>query len=411
MTDFINNTHVLYISYDGMTDPLGQSQVLPYVIGLSQKGYRFTILSFEKDIAFKKNKSNIQALCDEHKIAWIPLKYTKKPPVLSTLWDIMQMRRKAKWLYKTQPFSIVHCRSYIASLAGLELKRMYGVKFIFDMRGFWADERVDGRLWNLSNPVMNAVYRFFKKKERQFLGESDAVVSLTKAAKTDMESWPGLHIVNGKINVIPCATDYNLFAVQTEQTKQNARKILGLPQDVFLLTYVGSLGTWYMLPEMLSFFSMLKSNIANARFLILTKDKDVVNDDMINDLHIEREDLIIRFAERSQIPIIAPASDYSIFFIRPTYSKISSCPTKLGELLAMGIPIVCNDKIGDVRDIVSITGAGFCINDFSKDSFQEVISSLLGSKRPEPKSIREASLPIFDLARGVESYEKIYSSL
>ena len=39
---------VLYITYDGMTDPLGQSQVLPYLVGLSEKGYKFTILSFEK---------------------------------------------------------------------------------------------------------------------------------------------------------------------------------------------------------------------------------------------------------------------------------------------------------------------------------------------------------------------------
>lgn len=27
----------LYLSYDGMTDPLGQSQVLPYIIGLQKK--------------------------------------------------------------------------------------------------------------------------------------------------------------------------------------------------------------------------------------------------------------------------------------------------------------------------------------------------------------------------------------
>ena len=39
---------VLYISYDGMTDPLGQSQVLPYLKGLSNRGHRITILSCEK---------------------------------------------------------------------------------------------------------------------------------------------------------------------------------------------------------------------------------------------------------------------------------------------------------------------------------------------------------------------------
>ena len=28
---------ILYISYDGITDPLGQSQILPYIIGLTKK--------------------------------------------------------------------------------------------------------------------------------------------------------------------------------------------------------------------------------------------------------------------------------------------------------------------------------------------------------------------------------------
>jgi len=45
---------ILYISYDGMTDPLGQSQVIPYLIGLSQKGYVITIISCEKEDKFKK---------------------------------------------------------------------------------------------------------------------------------------------------------------------------------------------------------------------------------------------------------------------------------------------------------------------------------------------------------------------
>ena len=32
------SSRVLYISYDGMTDALGQSQVLPYLCGLAQRG-------------------------------------------------------------------------------------------------------------------------------------------------------------------------------------------------------------------------------------------------------------------------------------------------------------------------------------------------------------------------------------
>jgi hypothetical protein len=40
--------NVIYISYDGMTDPLGQSQVIPYLIGLTKKGHNISIISCEK---------------------------------------------------------------------------------------------------------------------------------------------------------------------------------------------------------------------------------------------------------------------------------------------------------------------------------------------------------------------------
>ena len=33
---------ILYVSYDGMTDPLGQSQVIPYLRELTKLGYDCT---------------------------------------------------------------------------------------------------------------------------------------------------------------------------------------------------------------------------------------------------------------------------------------------------------------------------------------------------------------------------------
>jgi len=38
---------ILYVSYDGMTDSLGQSQVIPYLTEISKNGYDIHILSAE----------------------------------------------------------------------------------------------------------------------------------------------------------------------------------------------------------------------------------------------------------------------------------------------------------------------------------------------------------------------------
>ena len=39
----------LYLSYDGISDPLGQSQVLPYLKGLARLGHKIHLISFEKN--------------------------------------------------------------------------------------------------------------------------------------------------------------------------------------------------------------------------------------------------------------------------------------------------------------------------------------------------------------------------
>ena len=52
----MKNNRVLFISYDGMTDPLGQSQVLPYLTHLVRLNYEIHILSTEKSENFLNNK-------------------------------------------------------------------------------------------------------------------------------------------------------------------------------------------------------------------------------------------------------------------------------------------------------------------------------------------------------------------
>ena len=81
----------IFLSYDGMTDPLGQSQVLPYLTELTKKGVDFHLISFEKEEKFVVHQKTIQGICDRAKIQWHPLSYTKKPPLLSTIYDVWRM--------------------------------------------------------------------------------------------------------------------------------------------------------------------------------------------------------------------------------------------------------------------------------------------------------------------------------
>src|SRR4051812_28415587 len=100
--------NVLYVSYDGMTDPLGQSQVIPYLLKLAQKGYRFTLLSCEKKERYAKYKNSIENILAPAGIIWEPVFYTKHPPVVSTVYDYFKLLRRADRLEKQNRFQLVH---------------------------------------------------------------------------------------------------------------------------------------------------------------------------------------------------------------------------------------------------------------------------------------------------------------
>jgi len=403
--------NVLYISYDGMTDPLGQSQVLPYLIGLTKNGYTFTILSCEKRDNYVKNRQVIADILSTAGINWEPIFYTKRPPVLSTLYDYWKLKNAATKLHNKVKFDIIHCRSYIASLIGLWMTQKYCLPFVFDMRGFWADERVDGGLWDLSNPIFKTIYNFFKRKERVFLKKSAAVVSLTHAGKNEILSWKNLNIPGDKITVIPCCVDTELFTSEGVSLLQQsaAQQKLNIGKSDFILGYLGSIGTWYMLDEMMQFFADLKKLIPHAKLLFITQDDATGIIAKAGVYSIDRTDLIITPAARNEVPLMISLFTYGLFFIKPSYSKTASSPTKQGEIMAMGLPVICNSGVGDSDAIVEKYHSGVIVKNFN---YSEAITAILTKQNDFDKNkIRDGAINYFSLSNGIEQYAKVYQSL
>jgi len=401
---------VLYITYDGLTDALGRSQILPYLVRLSERGHHITILSCEKPARMDKDGSQIRKLCAQAGIEWHPLAYHKTPPILSAILDTETLRRTALRLERSKPFDIVHCRSYIAARAGLALKRRFGVKLLFDMRGFWPDEKVEGNSWNLANPLFRAIYRYFKRLESRLLRSADHIISLTSAGKRQLLTRPELVGMPTSITVIPCCVDFSHFPLATADTRAVARARLGLTHDQPVLAYLGSLGSWYMLDEMLEFFAVYAAKDSNARFLFVTPDEPQSIHAAAKERRIDPSHTIIVSATRDEVPQLLAASDLAIFFIRPVFSKTASSPTKMGEFLAVGIPIVTNAGVGDVADMVVDIDCGVAINEFTNDAYERALDHVQANPS-SPHQRRERAFPLFDVELGVERYDKVYREL
>jgi glycosyltransferase involved in cell wall biosynthesis len=403
--------HVLYISYDGMTDPLGQSQVIPYLEGLSKQGYVFTLLSFEKQERFALHKDEIATRLKQSHIDWVPLSYTKSPPVLSTLWDVWRMKRKAVELYHQKHFAIVHCRSYIASLVGVELKKSFGIKFVFDMRGFYADERVDGGLWKLNNPVYRWVHDYFKRREKEFLAAADYTISLTHKGKEIIHQWQQVKNQPVPIEVIPCCANLDLFSSAgiNPEFLAAAKTKFNIQPGEFILSYLGSLGTWYMPDEMMDFFYQLLQQRPDARFLFITQDTKASVVARAAKKNIPPDKIIVAHAKHHEVPAYLALSTAALFFIKPVFSKKASSPTKQGEIMGLGIPQVCNSGVGDVDEITD-EKCGVLVHQFTAAEYKNAIATLLATTY-QPGYIRQKAEDIYALQQGVARYKKVYESI
>ena len=275
------------------------------------------------------------------------------------------------------------------------------------MRGFWADEKIDNGQWNQANPIYKKVYEHYKGKERSFLLEADGIISLTHAAKRELQKNPQYKHL--KIDVIPCCADLDHFDYDQHNNGLSAslREQTGISKDQRIITYLGSVGGWYMTKEMFAFFRKLQLRYPDFILMILTKDEPGRIIKEAEDAGIPKEKVRVLYAGRNELPDYISLSACSIFFIRPTYSKIASSPTKHAELMGMGIPVICND-IGDTGKIIEESGTGMIVRQFNEQEYERVINSIEELLRIPREKIRDAAMRYFDLESGAGDYLKIY---
>ena len=404
---------VLYISYNGMLDPLGQSQVIPYLKELSNAGVRFTLLSFEREHAYTPEGvgqcRDLQRELAEHKIDWHWLRYHKRPSLPATMFDVAQGIRLGRRLVKQNNIELVHARSHVAARIALALKRGFGLKFIFDVRGLMADEYVDAGHWQKDS----IYYSITKASERKALAAADGVVTLTEAI------WPFIVKSNGLRGrqvvheVVPCCADLNLFTFNPKE-RERLRKEMGF-EDRFVIVYSGSIDGWYLTEEMADFFVSLRQSEPRAHLLWLTTGSHARIRDLMQARGMTTQDYTVHTAASRAVPSYLSASDAGLAFIKPCFSKLASSPTKFAEYLACGLPIVINRGIGDSDSLAQEHKIAAMVSDFSPDEYAKAAENLFRmTAHPENirKRTRDVAEKLFDVRRlGVERYVGLYEKV
>ncbi|OGW74683.1 MAG: hypothetical protein A2Z72_05410 [Omnitrophica bacterium RBG_13_46_9] len=404
-----DHLQILYITYDGVMEPLGRSQVLSYLKKLSGKGIKFYLVSFEKKVNLRDviGKAKLQTELNKYGIEWKVLRYHKHFRVLATMYDVAVGIFGAMAIAKRTRPDIVHARSYVAALMAWAVGSLAKAKFVFDMRGFWADERVDAGLLRKNSPL----YKIIKKLENIFVHKADRIVVLTnKAGEELVLGFSG--IKKDKIEVIPCCTDTVFFKFDEGSRNVIKSKYGTAGRVVFIHT--GSLIGWYMIREMLEYFRAIKALEPKALFMFLSPEAD--RDEFfkaVDSVRISRYDIILTEADFEGVNRYLSAADAGLFFIKPTFSKRASCPIKLAEYLSCALPVICNRNIGDLDDIIEKNRIGILVDGFNMESYKDSykrFSELLKDKELKTRC-RKVAEELFSVEKGAESYLEVYHSI
>jgi glycosyltransferase involved in cell wall biosynthesis len=399
--------HVLYVSYDGLLEPLGESQVVNYVLGLARH-VDVSVLSYEKphDLADPAAARALRARLAARGVDWHQLTYHKSPSLPATAWDVARGITVGRRVARARGTSVVHARGYVASLVALGVKARTGARFLFDMRGFWADEKVDGGHWS----KRSVPYRLTKWWERRFFEGADAIVSLTEAGVKLFPSLGYRLAPDAPVEVIPTCADLETFAPGPRDPTLVAR--LGLSGHR-VIGYVGTLSNWYLRMETLRYLALLVRTLPRARLLFVTREDHAALRRDAEAAGIPADALVMTAARFRDMPDHVRLMDLGVFFIKPCFSKTGSAATKLAEFLGTGVPVVINDGIGDSGRIVRDHDVGVVLPTATPDAFEASLPDVrhvLADGNAARRCVATARR-LFSLEDGVERYASIYARL
>jgi glycosyltransferase involved in cell wall biosynthesis len=389
----------LYLSYDGLLEPLGESQVVAY-LELLANDFAVHVISFEKadDLRDAGRVSAMAARLKAAGMVWHPQRYHKRPAIVSTLWDmtcavilavILSIRHRAR---------ILHARSVLCAAMLYPARVITRARFLVDIRGFWADERVDGGMIPADGPV----YRVLKLIERTMLRRADHIVTLTAASVPYLRDDDRLGRTTAPITVIPTCADLALFSP-------------GAVRGAHPLTigYVGQIGTWYMLDEMLAFFAAVQRARPDARLLIVNRAQQQEVRQAVARAGIHPEAVELVGAHREGVAAQIRRMDAGLALIHPFFSKIASAPTKFAEYLGCGVPVIGNAGCGDMAAIIERDRVGVAMAETTPAAIEAAVAQLL--HRLEDPTIRDRCIASanrhFSLLDGVAKYRIVYHQL
>jgi len=146
-----------------------------------------------------------------------------------------------------------------------------------------------------------------------------------------------------------------------EYDRQSVRESLGVSDDDILFIYSGGAQEYQCVNELITTYKSLKERNTKYKLLVLTLDVDKFKA-AFDELAPGIADVIYRSANKEDVPAYLSSADLSFLLRREEILNIVSCPTKFGEYLACGVPVVTTKWAGHAPQVVEKYNVGVIVD-------------------------------------------------
>ncbi len=389
--------NALYFSYDGVLDPLGQSQIVPYISAISAAGHSLTVVSYEKVERTKEQIKLMELKFQKTGVNWVRLEFKSgKLWAIKRLFSGVMLIRK---LCRDLKPDFLHLRGFLpAIIFQLSLSK---VPFLYDFRGFALGEWVDiGKI----NPS-SLLYRVLNRLDQNAVRNASGLVVLEDCAKHLLKDT--YDVPNSPLKVIRTCVDIKRFKKRKNMHNDKSRAL----RFVFLggarFPYRPDLALMLIAKLIEHGFDCEMDFINEGDHAIIEKAKILTN--------ISKDKVQILGCEHAEIPNILKAYDCGIVMVETSYWRRVCSPTKVGEYLAGGLPVISLEGIASIDKLAEST---LCVATVSPEELQghfqkgraQQIFSFIKSAGISQKC-KTLAKNEFSLTMAVKLYVELYSEM
>lgn len=335
----------VYFTYDGLLDPLGQSQVIPYLQRLVAAGHTFVIISYEKKQRSAEEIETLEGSLNTLGVDWLRLPFGTGAAgfAQNVISGVLSVRKICK---RFKP-DIVHLRGFLPAVI-YKLSRSR-TPHLYDFRGFAIEEWADiGKV-----RAGSILYRILRAIDHRAVETACGLVVLEKSAEALLRKT--YNVPGTPLKVIRTCTDISLYAPRPTPPAETERSPVRF-------VCLGGARRPYRPDLALGLVSQLLKSGTDCRLDFINERDHSEIFAAVQDTGFPRDKVKVVKMNKDAIPAALVQYDCGLIFLDTSPWRRVCSPTKLGEYFAAGLPVITIGGIDVLDELAERTSCVMAID-------------------------------------------------